>query len=933
MFMETGGASALTIIFWILAANVILILSAYGLYKLLRQKSRDTIARIGEQIQEYASQMNQLASFLHSYAGIDQEPYFTPLNELQSEASELEARLQQFLDTCRAFEEEICAPSGNQLQEIINAPIIWLRRWRRAQELRHESVAIAGQMEAAEKRMHSIYELPWELATESRHADRQYGELVEAAQELQKSGAQGAVLQQLINQLPLLQRAIGRIPDEFMEAGHEKLLTAANMQTTIQVFESLTVVRPALDRYLPQTKEWVQLLKKSSVEYTELKQTGAKLRQSLQNPPPGLEISPLKTRLDQAAQMAAEAGQALAQPQVEQIKPLAREISQLLKVVQDTERQYHQAQQQVGELNSALSALATELHKIAAQLRDLENRSDYPLVWDHSSPLLQELRQRLAAVGPADSPRTPDQVKQHLKEMQGLQVEAKSLAEKTPKTAASHSQLVAILESPRVNDGAGWLRKSREMLAETDAFDAKNWPRQDALPALQLETQELSQQHAQLIPADSHSPVMETGLEQRLKDTQALSERHKNLYPRVDAVRARLEKLQAIEEECKEKLTEAWNALDQAGLLCESNALLTETADEEISQLMEEIRVLGNEINAREQGEVEKKAQKINSQVERVNQAFNSWLARLDGAVAVQARQIRDRLLEVDTIALLDDPPIEQARTVLEKEDLPQSSIRESGAASPAAPAKAARAVVERVAARIPRFEHKSVLNNLEAMTEIKRKNDLWQTLSAVHKGLEERSAPLLAAYQEALQARSESKERVAEVEKMLAEKRVWPPNNQSASQESQSLQPIEEKWNELKKQRVSAEWVILELGRLAQQYQLAAERVQHLLDRAKQDQEKVQDLEWQIETLKQRWLTQSEPSNPLMRESIRQLLSQSDSKLSYIKQQYLRGTLSYSQAVQNLQLLYDELHAARVPVDEQKEVGLNESHRRIEQA
>jgi DNA repair exonuclease SbcCD ATPase subunit len=930
--METGGPSAIVIIFWVLAANLVLILSGYGLYKLLRQRSQDTIREIAEQIQGFASQMNQLASFLQSYAGIDQEPFFTPLDELQSEAVELESRLQHFLTTCRAFEEEIHTPgSSNQLQEIINAPIIWFRRWRRSQELRHESTAIAGQMDAAEKRMQRIYELPWELASECRQAQQEHAELQKAAQALQNAGVRGTTLQKMFTQLPLMQRALENIPQQFMKAGQEELLAAANLDTTIRVFEALNSLRPALNRYLPLAKEWNTSYHKASADYKELKHAGARLRQALQDPPSGLVVSPLQARLDHVAQMAAEAGQTMAQLEAEQIKPLSREISQLLRVVQDTEKQYAQAGQQVTELNQTLNGLKTGLDQLHAQYRALENSPSYPLVWDASNFMLSDLRQRLALLGAPGQPRTPDQIKQHLKECNGFQQEYSQLAERTPKVASQHSALVTLLDSPRISEGEIWLRKTRDMLAETEAYDPKNWAKNDSLPTLMAEIEELARMQVMLVPDEKTAPVKETEIEQRLKKTQELAEQHKNLYPRVENVRARLEKLQALEEECKEKLTEAWNALDQVDLLTESNPLLEEIAAGEIKSLMEEIRQLGNELNARGQGEVEKKAQKINVQVERVNQAFNQWLARLNGAVSERGKQIKDRLIEIDAITLLEDPPVEQARSMLEKEEFLSSAYGESSqTTSPAV--SGARAVVGRVAARIPRFEQKAVLSNLEVMAEIKRKNDLWQTLNALQKGLEERSAPLLAAYQDAVQARSEARERLGDSVKAASEKRSWPPSNQAAPQESQIFQPIDEKWKALKKQRVTAEWAILELGRQSQEYRLASERLQQIFDRIRQDQEKVQDLEWQIESLKQRWLTQSEPSNPVMRESIRQLLSQTDSKLSYIKQQYLRGVLSYDQSVQNMQLLYEDLHSARVPVDEKNEVGLNESHRRAEQ-
>ena len=49
--------------------------------------------------------------------------------------------------------------------------------------------------------------------------------------------------------------------------------------------------------------------------------------------------------------------------------------------------------------------------------------------------------------------------------------------------------------------------------------------------------------------------------------------------------------------------------------------------------------------------------------------------------------------------------------------------------------------------------------------------------------------------------------------------------------------------------------------------------------------------------------------------------------KLAFIKQQFMRGSISYEQVIHNLQLLYDELFSARVSVDDKNDIGLNESH------
>jgi chromosome segregation ATPase len=237
--------------------------------------------------------------------------------------------------------------------------------------------------------------------------------------------------------------------------------------------------------------------------------------------------------------------------------------------------------------------------------------------------------------------------------------------------------------------------------------------------------------------------------------------------------------------------------------------------------------------------------------------------------------------------------------------------------------------VAARVAERGPLLQRPSLLNDLDATAEIKRKNDLWLTLLAAEQAVQERTESLLEAYEETMKERSAAEEALSEVSKRIPERRAWPPSNQSPLTENQALQPIDAKREALKRQARRVEAVILELGRLTQQYQNAAQHASQVLERIALDEERVQELEDQIAELKQRWQAQaqSDPGNPVMREGVQQLISQADSKLSYVKQQYMRGTLSYEQVIRNLQLLYDDLFSSRVSVDDTSDIGLNETH------
>lgn len=942
--METGGPTAIETILWVLAANAVLILSAYGLVVLLRRSSEEGIRQIGGQIEEHAGRLNQIAGFLQIYAGIDQEPFSELLDALQEEASDLEIQLQEFLVSCRLYEETVLVSVENRFLAIVSAPARWLLLWRQMTGLRRESREIAGRLAAAENQVERINEIPWELAEQSRQVEKDLAELAQTARFLQQEGAGGSGLRTVISQLPVLQRGLDEIPRGYLEGDRERLSASANLDSTIRVYEALNRIRPALARYLPQVREWSDYFQKTAEDYEVLKQAGANLRQVVANAPRGLDAAPVESRLNQIARMAVDLGQQVAQPDVEQLKTLSREINHLQRVLEDTEHQFNRASLQANELGQSVSELEIGLEELSQLCDTLMHSKVYPLDWNESKSLLTGLSKRLGAIGPAYKPRTPEQLVTDLKEVEAIRREQALLAEEIPQASEQYRALTTLMNRPEIQGGLPWLDQSSQMLAQVAVYDPKNWPKRDSLQTLSGELEGLKDLQNRLIPQDPSTPLKESDLAERLQEAQRLYSQYRTLRPRVDSVRSRLEEVIALEKVGKEKLTSSWTALERVSLLADTNDLIEEAAGKEIEQLANDIRQLGNDLNAQAQGEIEKKIQKINVQAEKVIQALNRWLSQLDAAICERGKQVSERLAQLDAITSLEDTPIQEARSLLAREALitaeqepiardsakttPQSAVGRLTARVAAAGSAAAEAA-RGAAARLSPGEHKPAVSELEATAEIKRKNDLWLTLQAVQKALDEGSQPLLDAYEEMVKARSEARDSLAEIAKRTPEKRAWPPTNQSPLSESQMLVPADDKLEALKRQRGRSEWAMVELGRLAQQYRFIAERARQVLHRINQDHKRVQELEWQIGEVKRRWQAQAQasPGNTVMRENVQQVISQADSQLAYIKQQYIRGTLSYEQTVQNMQLLHDQIFTARVSIDDQNDIGLNETY------
>jgi hypothetical protein len=920
--METGNISVVQLTLWlILAAPALLILSAYGLIFLWKRKSQEAAAATLERLHGFQGQHDAVQHFIEEYGTVEEPPYTEQTAGLRAHAAKVAQEIDALGASITAFDEELRTTRIRKFLDIFNAPAHWYRRWRYGSSLRKAADAIADQMHLAHEQMHQIQELPWQLAQQCRQTSIDLAEAAQTAETLRERGVRGSALVSILQRVPEMRQALDEIPPRFFEADRDALLETTSQKVTVRVHAIHEQVRPKLHGILPQLREWDQYHQKSAREFAELKQMGANLRQAVSTPPVGLVVTGLQNRLDQIATTAGEISQRLANPEATSLKSISREVALLRRVIQDTEGMLQRSRQQLDELGQALGELSGGLGQLNTQMVQTERSETFPLVWDASRPRWKDLTEQLEAIGPPPQMRTPEQVQEHLKNTAAIRAEYQALSAQVQERAAQHQELRGLLESPDLREGAAWLGKAIEMLETAGQYDPRNWPKNEMLAALPESLDALAAEQDRLVPVDRQAPVLETSLEKRLQETRRLAEDHKKQRPHVESVRTRLEKVQAMETEGKDRLSAAYTAVERLALLSESNDLVYETASAEAERLIEEIRQVGVEWNARGQGEMEKKLQKISALGEKTNRALNGWLAQVNTAVLEQGRAMSEMLAQIDAAGRLDEPPVIEAHALLARDEY-LSALRNPSPGSSTA-SRLRDAVLQRP----------SLLGDLEATAEIKRKADFWLMLTAAQRALEEKTGALLTAYQEAVQARTEARERIAEAAKHIPARRAWPPNNQSPVAEAELLKPVEDRWDGMKNgipRRV--ETAVLEMGRLTQQYQLVTERANQAINRAEQDEERVRDLEEAILALKQRWQGQAQvdPSNMMIREGVRLLMSRADERLAYIRQQYVRGAISYEETIHNLRLLNDELFDARVPVDEHTDVGLNETPRGI---
>ena len=907
----------LEIILVIVLANILLIVLVVGFIRWLRHRATGGLLQVEEHLLQYDDRLRGVLRFLDRYQEAQEDPYLIPLQQISQDLHNLAVRLQALDETGESLRNEMTPGSGNQLQSIINAPFNWISRWRRAKEMLDESATLDASMAEIEQAASAVDEIPWQVALQIRQARVDVAEMARMAQSLQQHGAYGSPLQASTATIPSMQRSLGEVAPKFIEAGQNELLASASYRETIAAHRVLDAVSPNIQRWLPALKEWDQNQQKAQSEFASIRLAIADLRRAVARPPSGLKTGPMQDRMNQVMALSAELEERLTQPDVGQLKNLMREATRLRRLVEDAGQQINQAGERAAALNHAIAELKTALDALAAQYQSHADQAGYPLVLDESSADLNHLRQILQTLGLPNQDRIPEEIAAGLEKSNQIRERHQELLEKYQKIVEQYQALVALLKSTELQEGGAWILKTREWIGQAEMYDPRHWPKQEALEGIKADLTGLAALQDRVVPAGQSAPVKESWLGGRLQEAQQLAGLHKSLRPRVANAHARLEKIQALEKEGKDLLSSAWNALERVSILSDSNEVLSKAAGADIQRQTNELKRLGDELNARNQGLIEKKLQLIQAQVQVVFQSIQAWMARLDAENQALARQIGDRLAELDNIASLEDTHFQEARQLV---SIPELRARPN----PTGPLR--RPII---AKRLPSEQD---LSDGVFSGELKRKNDLWLSLLSARQALDEKNAALLQAYHDTLEARAQAESVVGDVAARQAQRRGWPPTNQPPLPPDQGLAPIDARWDAMRKQRVRSDWAMLELGRLAGQYRSLGERANNLLERITQDQEQIIDMEEELENLKQRWLQQAQaaPDHPILFQGVQQLINQTDSKLSFIRQQYMRGALSYSDVQQSLNLLVDETLKARVPYDENRDISLPNQRPRL---
>jgi hypothetical protein len=613
-----------------------------------------------------------------------------------------------------------------------------------------------------------------------------------------------------------------------------------------------------------------------------------------------------------------------------------RIVDQARPAVEELLKKAQTWQQQRLALEDVLQRLPDDFRQLSDELAALEGSPKHPIAWDKTRGPQAGLRSQIERMGDIKKKRTLDQLESDRAAAEKLVEKVKELAAHTAEIKQEHEEFVNLLEQPDLAQGLEWARSTQKLAAKVGSYHPDNWPAENAVVGLKDDLKTLDESHQRLAWDSETTSVRESELPDLLAEARKLEKLHTDLRPRAASIQARLTQVQAAERETRDELNRTKALLNQAVPLLGTNPLLTPNAVKEAEQLRQEIEPIIAELDNPATGVIDKKKQKTMVFLRKADQAGARWLGILETDLGIKKDSLSKKVERLNSIALLEEPALEEARNLLGVVRPVRETIHAEGGSAgedtgnKPGDEKGLMGVFKRrgkeddtASGSTPTVEGVTLA---DAVSQLKQRNEAWQRCVAVLRALDDIDKPLLERYAKAIEQREAARQITAKAIELIPDGKGWPPTQQTINLERQQLIKLEQRWEALQQTPNRAIQVVGTLGALSDEYQSLANTVRQLVEKAQQEQTRFVDLESRLAESKHIWsqtLLEQE-GNRMAQDEIKAMLAQADNELEAIRQRYESGALPYNQTFQALRGLCQKVDGAQIPLDSQWEVDIN---------
>jgi hypothetical protein len=886
---------------WLVA--IILIAVIGGLYLLsryLRNKALEEIKQFRAKWRRFQSHRREVEQSARSFSTDEPEPYrsrlknlFTQLDQMNRQADHLE-RQYVILQQCASN------LASRRWRTVLGAPLLWYLLHRDISHATKELEKTERTLDVASQVEQTMNQLGWEVAQQVKDTLEFQSKLRQSMDFLRERKLQGEEFENITRLEEQTRIALAQIPAYFSTGEEGEVLSKADTGSIALAHQTLDSVRPALARLLAQAQAWEKGYTETAEKVASMRGLLDNLERTFESLPSSLDVDPYRKQWDQLCVISKSLQGTLERMEIESMTLVAQEAVRTAQVAQEAGNRLKRARREVEILDDLLKGLSNGSKKLSLQLSVLGAQTVHPVAWSQSKEALNELNRKTDQLAAENAPavgqnrRTPDDVSQNLSLATQLSSQQKNLRRQISHIEETHRELLDLLASKELSQLSDWLQNARLLVKQASAYAPDNWGRNDAIAELPSEMETLAGAADRLILFNRSAPIPEAGIDARLNETRQLAETSRKLQERVEKTKSRLAGIKNVEELTRGRLEGAQSALNQIAAIFRGNPFLSDLAGQEVNRLLDQIQKSLDELFQSQRGAVEKKARQAAALVARIEQSANQWLDRLNQQIRIAVRDLSASLAELDAIAQVDEAPLEQARRLV------------SSSLSPGAEEHPGK----------PRF------GLGEAIGELKKRSDYWQTCATATQALQEVRDSIFPVYQEACRLREQVQNALKGATSRARRMRnAWPPSFTTSDLEMQELEKLEEQWKALKASRVKAASLAAHLDKLSSRYRNLSERIDQNAARVSQEQLQVEKLELEIHDMAQYWenLMNAYSGNPAVTQEIDELLNSIDREQAEIRKDHRQGDLTYDQALQDLKSLHNRVRHFQAALDEER--------------
>jgi hypothetical protein len=880
-----------------LGVVVFLLLAVFIVILILENRWRNKIEvqtrKVIPGFNQVQMECKRLAASIRQYSRDDPPPYGQVIASIEMKLDQIANRLTELKKDYIQIQGRLGRMRFRTWQRILSAPFYWYEWYQLSgfvDQLVREISSLEVEAVQIWENVKDIDRQAWLVAQEARQAldiERDVRRLMELLGDHRLTGDRfeeaAAVEEKVID-------ALDEVPRFFFTQDEENINSHATRERVVHTYAIVSEIRPPLDDLLQRLSGWEVQYNAVAERATSMHQRVLHLQDLMASLPKYLLIESEKAQITSMRTVSDTLMETMTRLEVESIPLVEGEIERIDRTATELGRQIRRGLRDYASLSSTIIQMESVQKELSALISKLAKNSTHPLIWDQSRPVFRELNKRIAKLGEANQPRTIADIDENIALALDLSTQLARLSDHCTEIATLHQELLSLFVSEDIKGGIAWAEGAQGMASQTEVYNPANWPKQDSVETLLEDLRFLASRHKSTVPADESESIKESEIAELATVVAALAEDTQSLRARSDRIQSQLIHLQEVDKGANDRFNRIMSQFHQISWLVNSNPYLKKNVAADLERLRKLLDRNSQKLSQQKSGLMEKKELDVNAAGEEISAAANRWLVQLNQDVQSQKRILEEKLNKLEQFAALEDPAIDKARRLLEKESAYVAALPSS-----ALPAKSLEMAIE----------------------EMQKRCNTWQEFFALEQELVEVvENPLVDAVQNAEKQRKRALDMLAIADRQIPPHPTWPPTDVSISSERRSIGLLEVQVKSIKSQPVRAIWAVRRYGELAASYQAQAEKIEQALHWAGQEQQRVIDLEDEIggllRTMQRKEL--STVSDPQEKEQLNRIRSQVILEVETIRERWSskdaqnRHDLNYDDVVQELQTILSRL-------------------------